>query len=254
MIKLMHIALKEWKTFFYTPFGMIIIPLYTILCSSYFFSSLSSYMDLSTPGKIVKTVHGLNVTEHLLRPFFGNVFNVFLFIIPIITMRSFSEEKKHGNFELMLSYPVKPFCILLGKYLGLLSIILLLLGITSIYPLIVDMNGSPHIPEILSVFLGLGLFIMLYVAIGITASLFTENQFVAAVIAYAIIFVSFLIRYIAFSLPEPFDLYVASLLVIAHFESFKRGMVHMSDIFVYMSLTGICLCLAYQKLLRHYKR
>lgn len=245
---------KEWKTFFHTPFGMLVVPLFFILSGSYFASNLDAYNTFAHPNQGIEGIQGLNVMGFLLVPFYESLFNVFIFIIPLITMRSFAEEKKSATYELLLSYPIPPWGIVLGKYLGLLAIVFLLLGGSGIYPLIVAWKGQPYWPQILATYLGYALFIILFVAIGLWASLLTENQLVSAIITYAAFFLSFLIGYVAHLVGAPFDQWFANFLVFEHLGSFRAGLVFLGDIVVFVGLAVLFLVIAYYRLRRHYIR
>lgn len=245
---------KEWKTFFHTPFAMLVVPLFFILSGSYFSSNLDAYMTFAHPNQSIEGVQGLNVMGFLLIPFYESLFNVFIFIIPLITMRSFAEEKKSATYELLISYPIPPWSIVLGKYLGLLAIVLALLAGSLVYPLITAWKGAPYWPQIFSVYVGYTLFVFLFVAIGLWASLLTENQLVAAIITYAAFFLSFLIGYVAHLVGAPFDAWFANFLVFEHLQSFRTGLIFLGDIVVFIGLSVIFLMVAYYRLRRHYIR
>lgn len=252
----LRIMTKEWKTFFHTPFAMMVLPLYCVLCGSYFSANVNTYLTFARPNESLQDVGvvGLNVMGFLLVPFFESLFNVFVLIVPLITMRVFSEERKAGTYELLVSYPISPWEILIGKYLGVVGIILCLLGGSGVYPLIVAHYGHPYLPQIASIYFGYGLFMILYAAIGIWASLLTENQLVAAVITYAAFFLSFLIGYLAHLVGAPFDALLTNFLVIAHIQSFRAGLIYLGDVAALVCGTVLFMVLAYWKLRRHYVR
>ncbi|MFH1653688.1 MAG: ABC transporter permease [Pseudomonadota bacterium] len=252
--KTFTIAWNEWKIFFHTPFAMLIIPLFIALCSIYFYAKLDSFLSLLNPSDAATTVKGLNINSFLLLPFFKDMLNVFIFIIPLITMRTFAEEKKMGNFELLISYPVRPEKILFGKYLGVLTIILLLLLLSFIYPLITIIFGDPYLPLILSTYLGFFLFILMYSALGVYASLLTENQIIAAIITYGAFFGTFLLRWLAYVSFSPLDKFFQNYLFVVHINNLMNGFMFTGDIAMYLCTTGIILTLAYWRIRRHYVR
>lgn len=250
------VAYKEWKAFFYTPFALILMPLYLVLAGSYFTSNLETYMNMAHPNETLvglsATFKGLNVMGFLLQPFFDSLFNIFVFIVALITMRVFAEEKKSATYELLVSYPITPGKILAGKYLGVLSIVLAMLALSLVYPLIIQYFGQPYWAQIWTTLLGYVMFLMVYVAIGVWASLLTENQLVAAVITYGAFFLSYLIGYLARLVGAPYDQFFANFLLIEHLQSFRAGLVFLGDIAVYLAGTIIFLALAFLRLKRHY--
>lgn len=248
------IMVKEWKSFFYTPFAIVVLPVFLLLCGSYFINSLDFYLRMAMPDDASAVVQGLNVNQHLLMPFFNSLLNVFVFIIPLVGMRTFAEEKKTATYELLVSYPITPMQILMGKYLGLLSTMLFLLALSAIYPAFVMVMGHPTVAMIGTTYLGYGLLIILFSAVGLWASLLTENQFIAAVVTYAVYFLSFLFAYLTFIAPAPLDRIFANFLVVAHLESFRQGLIYQGDVVVFLVCTVLFLTLAYDQLRRHYTR
>lgn len=254
MKKIWALILREWKNFFHTPFAVIIVPLYLILCGTYFYAKLDQYMNMANPNETVQKVAGLNVTIHLLTPFFKDLINVLTFIIPLLTMRSFSEEKKMGTYDLLVSYPLRPWEILLGKYLGSVSLVLFLLGISLIFPAVIFWKGEPYLPQVLSTYLGYVLFIFFYVAVGVVGSLLTENQIVAAIISYGVFFAAILIQWLAYISGAPWDRFFSNFLLVAHLDSFRTGLIFVGDIAAYLCITSLFLLCGYLKLKQHFSQ
>lgn len=250
------LATKEWKAFFFTPFAMIVLVLYFVLCGSYFSTNLEAYLNIAHPNESLSELNvklaGLNVMGFLLQPFFESLFNIFMFVVALITMRVFAEEKKSATYELLVSYPVGPWQILLGKYIGTLSIVLSMLGASLVYPIIIQQFGPVYWPQVWTTYLGYTLFLMVYVAVGVWASLLTENQLVAAVITYGAIFLSFLVGYVAHIVGAPLDRFFANFLFIEHLNSFRQGLLFLGDFVVYCVGTAVFLALAFLRLKRHY--
>ncbi len=252
MRKIFVLWAREVKFFFHTPSAVVILPLYLVLCGIFFYGSLQSFYKLSQPGELISKAQGLNVTAHLLIPFFKNVLNVIIFVVPLITMRVFSEERKSGTYEILVSYPVRPFQIIMGKYLGILTISIILLALSFVFSSIIMWKGEPYTPQIFSTYLGYFLFIVLYNAFGLLISLMTENQIIAAIGTYSLYFSTYLFSWLAYSLAAPFDKFFANYLIISHLESFTNGMIFSGDIFTYLCTTVIILAIATHKLKKHY--
>ncbi|QQR80000.1 MAG: ABC transporter permease [Deltaproteobacteria bacterium] len=205
MKKIFVLMTKEWKLFFYTPFALVIVPLFLVLCGTYYYSSLDRYLNLTDPNQTLKAVSTVNITTHLIIPFLQNLLNIFIFITPIITMRSFSEEKKLGSYDLLISYPIHPLEIFLGKFFGTLTLSLGLLLMSFIFVGFTILKGDVFIPQVASAYLGLFLFILFYNAVGVFASLLTENQIVAALIGYGVFFSTILFQWLAYVSGAPWD-------------------------------------------------
>jgi ABC-2 type transport system permease protein len=230
---------------------MVVVPLFLVLSGSFFWAQLDTYLNFSTPTETMAGVEGLSVMGHLLIPFFRSLISIFIFVVPILTMRAFSEEKKSGTYELLVSYPLQPAQILLGKLLGLVSIVLGLLLLSGIYPAFVMWQAEPHVPQILTAYLGYALFLLLYVTVGVVISLFTENQLISAFLTFLFFLASYLIQLLAHYATAPLDAVFSNFLVIAHLETFRSGMLLLGDLFVYPCLTIIVFLIGLMKLNQH---
>jgi ABC-2 type transport system permease protein len=228
--------------------------MYLVLSGSYFIGSLDTYLTFAHPNETIQGVLGLNVMGHLLTPFFDSFFNVLVLIVPLITMRTFAEERKIGTYELLISYPVHPWEVIFGKFLSLIAIVMTLLSLSLVFPAIVAWKGHPHWPEIITTYSGFVLFLFLYVALGVWASILTENQLIAAIICYAVYSLSFLLGYLAHIAPAPLDQFFTNFLVRSHLSSFKAGLVFLGDIAVFICGTMFFLTAAYMRLRRHFIR
>lgn len=254
MTRVALIFWKDLKSFFHTPFAMVILTLFLVLCGSYFTANLDTYLTFAHPNETMGGIRGLNVMGHLLTPFFDSFFNILVMIVPLITMRTFAEERKIGTYELLVSYPVRPWEIVLGKFLSLVAIVFLMLALSLVFPLIVAWKGHPYWPQIGAAYVGYALFLLLYVALGVWASILTENQLIAAIICYAIYSLSYLLKYLAYISPEPINQFFANFLVSAHLSSFKAGLVFSGDLAVFLCTTLFFLTAAYMRLRRHFIR
>jgi len=248
MKKMTALMVNEWKFFCHTPFALFLVPAFLILCGVYFDSNLKNYLDLATPKETYMRFEGLSVTVTILEPFYESFLFLFVMLVPLITMRVFAEEKKMGTYDLLMSYPLKPIETLLGKYFGVLFIALGFLVLSFLYPAIVMMLGDPYQPQIWLTYLGIFLFLMMYVAIGVVVSLYTENQLIAAVFTLLIYFITYIFKFLAYVSPAPLDNVFRNFLIIAHIESFKRGFIYSGDIVVYICVTVFVLLLGYRKI------
>lgn len=251
MKKILLIASKEWKLFFRTPFAVVILPLFLLIVGLFAYSNLEYYLSLINAGDAAFTVKGLSVSQHILSPYFKNLVNIFIMMIPLVTMRSFSEERKTGTYDLLISYPLRSYEILLGKFLGVFFFSLFLLFLTTPLVFLCFWYGQPHVPQILTTYLGMGLFLFFFTAMGVTASLLTENQFVAALLAYLGYFATLLFSWLAFIAKAPWDKFFSNFLLTNHIDSFRIGLVYLGDIVVYIVLTFFVLACALRKLERH---
>ncbi|MFR0823114.1 MAG: ABC transporter permease [Clostridia bacterium] len=161
------IAKKEIKTYFLSPIGYVFIGLFLIMCSIFF------YLDVIT--------YGTTNFEYM----FYSAATILTFIIPILTMKMFAEERKTGTEQILFTSPRSITSIALGKLLGAAIIILITEAFTLVYYFILMTFGTPHITTALITLLGYFLLAMTYISFGMLASSLTENQIIAGVITIA---------------------------------------------------------------------
>jgi ABC-2 type transport system permease protein len=170
---------------------------------------------------------------------------IFLFLIPAITMRSFAEEKKSGTMEFLLTKPLSYTEIVMAKFLGSLSLVLLSLIPCLVFYYSVSALGNPpgnlDKGAILGSFIGLFLLAAIYVAVGVFASSLTQNQVVAFVIAVLASFVLFIgfDSLALLSVFSHFDSFILNLGINEHYKSISRGVVDSRDLIYYLGMVVI---------------
>ena len=210
---------KEFKSYFYTPIGYIFIGVFLVAFSiSFYFSVISSgnvnfeYIYYTLPTILVLA-----------------------FIIPLLTMRSFSEERKTGTEQLLLTSPISITKVVLGKFIAATLIVLITEICTFLYFGILCFFGKPHITTALVTLLGFLLLAMSYISFGIFASSITENQIIAGVIT-----IGFFI--LTWFLPQ-FSSIFTNFSLINMFSKFPEGQIDIADTVMYISFTVLCLLL-----------
>ena len=168
----LSIAWKETKTYFVSPMAYVIIAVYTALAAYYFVTSISGVLPEAT-----------------IRGYIGPSTLIFVLLSPIMTMRLLAEEQKLGTLELLMTAPVRDYEIVLGKFLAALAGLISLLVPTVYLVILLTWFGTPDIGPVLSGYLGLILFGMATLSVGLFASSLSGNQIVAAVIAMGILLI-----------------------------------------------------------------
>ena len=188
MKKSLWIAKRELGAFFYSPVFYVVTTVFLFIYSYMFFSILNffSFQSFQAP-QFEQMGQTLNVNQFVIEPSLSNMAVTLLFIIPLITMRTFAEEKKAKTFPLLLSSPVHLREIIAGKFLGCLGVVAVMLLLSSYSVILVAWLGEPEIGPIFSGYLGVLLMAACYIALGIFASSLTDNQIVAAVISFGFI-------------------------------------------------------------------
>ncbi len=225
MNNILTIFKREVKSYFTSPVAYIIIVVFLIITGWFFTSSLFLAGVVSMRG----------VFEIV--PF------IFLFYIPAISMRTFSEEKKSGTIELLLTKPISDSDIVLGKFFSTLTLAALTLAPTLIYVISLKLLGSLDIGSIISAYIGIILMSGIYISIGLFASSLTENQVVAFIVSFLIIFALFMLNKILIFIPAPLITTVEYISTDYHFSSIARGVIDTKDLVYYVSCISIMLLL-----------
>jgi ABC-2 type transport system permease protein len=169
---------------------------------------------------------------------------VFLLFVPAVTMRLIAEERKSGTIELLTTKPVADADIIIGKFLAAWTLLAAALLPTLIYAITVMMLGDLDMGPVLAGYLGLLLMGGVYIAIGIFASSLTDNQIVAFILSFLIVFVLFMLDKVLLYVPEGLASTLEFLSIDYHFSNIARGVIDSRDIIYFGSLLGFSLLLA----------
>lgn len=229
---------KELKSYFASPIAYVVITMFLILTGYFFYNSFALFSTISFQATVnpmlAKQVGLLNITESVVRPLFGNISVILLLMVPLLTMRLFSEEKKSGTIELLLTYPVTDMQVLLGKFLSCMAIFAIMIALTVLYPVLLIVFGQPETGPILTGYIGLFFVGASFVSLGIFASSLTENQIIAATVAFGLLLLFWMISFSASLAGQTFGDILSYISITTHFEGFAKGVVDTEDIVYYL--------------------
>lgn len=171
------ICKKELKDYFTSPLVYILTALFCLIVGWPFYNRLILAKEWTT-GTIVEVV---------LQPTFFYINSIFLFLAPLMTMRTFAEEKKQNTLNLLFSSNCTHFHIIMGKFFSALSMALFIIAFTFMLPLILAFSGYTNWGLVFSGYLGIFLSVACYIAVGIFTSSLTENQILAALLSFSIL-------------------------------------------------------------------
>jgi len=240
---LFAILKKEINSFFSSPIGYLVIGLFLVI-TGLFLWVFEGNFNIADSGFAD------------LAPFFQLAPWIFIFLIPAITMRSFSDEQKAGTLELLLTKPITTLQLTLGKYFGAFLLIVIALVPTLIYVAAIHQLGNPvgnlDVGVTIGSYLGLLLLAATFTAIGVFASTLSDNQIVAFIIA---VFLSFLLYFgfeglANYNIFGSADAIIANLGMQSHFDSISRGVVDTRDLIYFLSLIAFFIFLTVRRLNR----
>lgn len=222
------IAKKELMTYFFSPIAYVVMTVFLIITGILFHNTLEAFQ-----GKILPDNEPMEVI-------YGSSFWITqLILIPTITMRLFSEDKRTGYIEILLSAPIRDTEVVLGKYLGASIYYIILWLPTWIYVLILYQLATPDIGPIWTGFLGVILIGLFFNALGLLASALTKNQVISSVVCFCMIALIFAIGKLKdadINLSPTFANILQHVSLLEHSLDFSKGIVDTSYIVYYISV------------------
>ena len=242
MRKTLAIFNKEFKSFFYSPMAYVIIAIFTLITGYLFYNVLSwfvqqSFMATMQAQQYQQAPPKFNINLQLIRGYFGTLAFISLFILPTITMRLFSEEKKQGTLELLYTTPITELQVVIGKYLAGLALFIVLLIPTMFFMALLFVYGEPDFLPVLSGYIGLILLSSAFVALGLFISTLTENQIIAAIGGFALSLFLWIIGWGATFTGGTLKPVLEYLSILIHFEDFAQGVVDSTNVAYYLIIT-----------------
>ena len=248
MRNMIAIFKRDLRGYFTSPVAYVVIGLFLIITGIFFYLILSSFLQYSYAVMMQRQRYPVNVNLLMIRPFLLNVSVISLFLIPIITMRSFSEEKKSGTMELLLTSPLTNWQIILGKFLATYLLYFVMITVTFLFMALLFIWGNPEFMPILIGYIGLLLMGAALIGLGNFISSMTENQIVAAVGTFGATMFLWVIGFASDFAGKVFGQIVKYLSIIQHFEDFSKGVFDTSHLVYYLSLGFLMLFLTYQSI------
>ena len=242
------VAGKDFRTYFTSPIAYIVIAGFLIIMGWMFFFSLSHFNMQNLQFKQFGMGKGTSITDGIIRPLYGNMNVIFLFLVPFITMRLFAEEKKLQTIQLLMTSPITLTEMIVGKFLSALMLVLTMLLLTLVYPVILFIFGNPDLGPILTSYLGTFLLSSCYVAMGVFFSAMTENQIVAGALTFAAGLFFWLINWASQSAGPVFSDFLDYLSLIQHYNNFSQGIIDTTDVIFYLSFVTVGLFLTHRVL------
>jgi ABC-2 type transport system permease protein len=232
---IMAIAEKELRSYFASPIGYILIGLFSLLFGWFFYVYLMAFVQQSQQMMQFGGGGGANVNQMMIRGLFQNTAVIILFVMPMITMRTYSEEKRSGTIELLLTSPVTDLQIIVGKFIGALGLYAAMLAVTMLYMVILFRIGNPEWRPIAAGYLGLLLMGSCFLSAGLFISSLTKNQIVAGFLTFTTFLMLWIINWLGESSgPTTRDL-LNYLSITEHFEDFSRGIIDTKHVVYYLS-------------------
>ncbi|XXF80448.1 ABC transporter permease [Myxococcaceae bacterium GXIMD 01537] len=250
------IARKELSIYFTTPWAYVVFTAMVALSAFFFIGNLYDFQaaqaDAVRDGWASVDPQYRNLTDGVVLPLWGALIGVTLFVAPFLSMRLFAEEKRNKTFELLMTTPVRPIEIVLGKYLGGVGVITATLGLTLLFPVLlaffgVSRSGSPL--EWSTVLLGHAALLLwgaTCIAVGMFLSALTESQMLAALLSFVVMLPWMWLGTLARSAEEPLRSILTNLSFGPHLQPLLTGMLEVKSILFFLSVISFSLLLTHR--------
>lgn len=243
---------KEMKHYFYSPIAYVVLMIFLTISGYFFYGGVvrfseqyKYYQNMMQFSQNPALLESLNLNELVIAPALFNMIFVFLFMLPLIMMRSFSEEKASKTDELLKTSPITGTEVLLGKFLGAFAFVKVMVLPTILYQVVLffSVSNPPEVWPVVTGYLGVFLFAGCGISIGLFASSLTENQIIGAVITFVVLLFMFIINFL--SPAEGTLLYdiVKYISVADHAKNLLRGLFDSRDVVYFLSIMVLFLFL-----------
>jgi len=236
MRNVMVIFKKELKSYFASPIAYLLLGIFAVIFGFFFYSAVRFFILQGMQMQMMGRGMPMDVNEYVIRPLLTNASVIGLFLIPMITMRLYAEEKRSGTIELLMTSPVRDLEIVLGKWLAALVLYASILAVSGINIAVLYAFGRPDLKPILVGFLGLLLQGGCLLAIGIFISTLTKNQIIAGGATFAVCLMLWVLDWVSAYDQSAWAKVISYLSVVTHFEPFSKGVIDTKDIIFYLSM------------------
>ncbi len=245
MSKFLALYRRELAYYFQSPVAYAVVAVFLLFCG-YSFYNLLGYFNLLSIQVMQNPLQArtLSITASVLAPLFGNMSTILLLILPLLTMRLFTEERRSGSAELLFTYPVSDRSVIAGKFIAAITVLAVMLAMTAPYVALLALFASPEPGPVISGYLGVWLMGVSFVAMGTFFSALGESQLVAGAMTLGCGLLFLVIGWIAPFVSPAVAAVLDELSIIRHLEGFGRGVLDTNDLVFYANLTALFLFLS----------
>lgn len=242
------IARRDMRSAFDTPLAYVLLTTFLVLAALVFAFCLFSFSDLSAAIRAAMlndpaAASRLSLDGAVVQPLLIWLSVLLMTIAPLLTMRALAEEKRQGTMELLMTAPVEPAAIVLGKFLGVMGIVVVALALTASLPLSLIAVAAPDPGPLLAGYLGLVLVAGAFVSLGLLASALTESAVGAAFLGLCFVLGAALLGVIGNSLDVNAGLILSWMSPLVHFNTLSTGVIDTSDLAFFVLFIGMNLFL-----------
>jgi ABC-2 type transport system permease protein len=227
---------KELKSYFASPIAYLLMAVFALIFGYFFYVATAIFVARGFESQMMGRGFPMDINEWVIRPLLMNVSVIGLFLIPMITMRLFAEEKRSGTIELLMTSPVRDVEVILGKWFAALALYAAILGVSAINMAFLFVYGEPDWKPILVGYLGLLLQGGCLLAVGTFISTTTRNQIIAGGATFSACLLLWILDWVSSYETAAWAKVMSYLSVVTHFEPFSKGVLDSKDVIFYLSV------------------
>jgi ABC-2 type transport system permease protein len=247
------IVQKEWHHYFGSPIAWVALAMWALLFGLFFNFGLTYFLEMSMRVAQQGMQYGggamkLSLNDHLIRPVIQNMAVVALFVLPMLTMRLFAEEKRQGTIELLATSPITNLQVVMGKFLAAagLFVLMILASLVNVALIWTYASNPPEWKPVLTGALALLLVGLSFIALGLFLSTLTRNQIIAGILGFGLALVFWIFAWFDQPMASSWEKVLAYLGVTTHMEDMAKGVLDLKDVVFYLSVVVFGIFLAHQ--------
>lgn len=230
------ICRKELHSYFRSPVAYGILGFFALITGYFFYAAVVYFLERAIQSAQMGQSAPMNVDEWVVRNVLSNIGVISLFLIPMITMRLFAEEKRSGTIELLVTSPLRDAEVIVGKWMGAMVLYAALLALSAVNMISLYAYGTPDWRPMAVGYVGLLLQGGALLAIGTFISSTTKNVIVAGVATFCVCLLLWVLDWVTAFETSMMSKVLGYISVISHFESFAKGVVDLKDVIYYISM------------------
>jgi ABC-2 type transport system permease protein len=239
---------KELRSYFVSPVAYVLLVMFALLFGWFFWNMLGAFVFYSMASQMRGEMMPMNINEQIIRQLLGDLNVTALFVIPLITMRLFAEEKRNGTMELLATSPIRDVEVILGKWVAAVTLYAGMLLLTGLNYVFIFKYGNPDWKPLAVGYLGMLLQAAALLAIGTFISSLTKNQIIAGAATFGVCLLFFVLGWAGGYETSTWAQVLSYMSVTTHMESFAKGVLDTKDAVYYLTVIFVGLFLTARSL------
>ncbi len=237
MKNILTIAGKELRTYFTSPIAYIVLAIGAVIFGFFFYSALAFFVQRGLEAEMMgRGPIPMNVNEFVIRPLLMNLSVISLFLVPMITMRLYAEEKRSGTIELLMTSPVRDLELILGKLLAAFALYAGIVATAALNLSLLFLYGDADWKPLAAGLLGVALMGAAFLALGMLLSTFTRNQIVAGSLTFGLFLMLWVADWVSSYSSTTVGKVANYIALTTHLENFAKGVIDLRDVVYYLSV------------------